>query len=371
MRVALVAETFLPRMNGVVNSVIHVARHLRNRGIPVMIVTASEFPDPDFEGVPVERVRSITLPGVHEYDVAVGSFSRCTRIVEDFAPTVVHLASPFVLGARMQAAAHSVGVPTVAVFQTDVAGFAAHYRFGPLARGADAVVRRIHADADLTLVPSTACEEYLHGLGVRRTRRWGRGVDLDQFHPARRSDLLRGGWAGAGVAVGFVGRIAPEKNVAILQHLVEHDDLRLVLIGDGPSRLSMARHLPAATFTGRLTGASLGEAVASLDILVAPGEHETICQVVQEAMAAGVPVVAPAVGGPRDLVRHGRTGLLYPPGDSAAMVQAVRRLADNPGLRRRMGQAGRAQVLGRSWPRVIDELVRHYAELGPGILQAA
>lgn len=371
MRVALVAETFLPRMNGVVNSVIQVARHLRSRGIPAIIVTASDFPDTHFERVPVERVRSITLPGVHEYDIAVGRYSRCTRIIEEFAPTVVHLASPFVLGARMQAAAHAAGIPTVAVFQTDVAGFAAHYRLGPLAQAADTVIRRIHADADLTLVPSTDCEAYLHGLGVRRTRRWGRGVDLDQFHPERRSDALRAEWSPRGVSVGFVGRLAPEKNVAILQHLAPHDDLHLVVIGDGPAHAAMTRQLPDATFTGRLSGAPLGQAVASLDVLVAPGEHETFCQVVQEAMAAGVPVVAPAVGGPRDLVSHGRTGLLYPPGDAAAMVQAVRRLADNPGLRMRMGAAGRAQVRGRSWSRVIDELVQHYADAGSGILQAA
>lgn len=371
MRVALVAETFLPRMNGVVNSVIHVARHLRDRDIPTLIVTASDFAADDFEGVPVERVRSISLPGVHEYDVAVGRFSRCSRIIEEFSPTVVHLASPFVLGARMQAAAHAAGVPTVAVFQTDVAGFAAHYRLGPLAQAADAVVRRIHADADLTLVPSTPCEEYLHGLGVRRTRRWGRGVDLLQFHPDRRSAPVRESWGTRGVAVGFVGRLAPEKNVSILRHVSGDEALQLVVIGDGPSAATMRRDLPGAAFTGRLSGDTLGQAVASLDVLVAPGEHETFCQVVQEAMAAGVPVVAPAVGGPRDLVLHGRTGLLYPPGDAAAMVQAVRRLVDNPGLRQRMGRTARAQVSGRSWSRLIDELVRHYADVSRGALQAA
>lgn len=371
MRVALVAETFLPRMNGVVNSVVHVARHLRDRDIPTVIVTPSDFAADHFEGVPVRRVRSISLPGVHEYDVAVGRFSRCTAILEDFAPTVVHLASPFVLGARMQAAAHAAGVPTVAVFQTDVAGFAAHYRLGPLAHAADSVVRRIHADADLTLVPSSPCEEYLHGLGVRRTRRWGRGVDLVQFHPDRRSTSLRASWGPRRVVVGFVGRLAPEKNVAILPHASVDDDVQLVVVGDGPSSASMRRDLPEAVFTGRLSGDALGEAVASLDILVAPGEHETFCQVVQEAMSAGVPVVAPSVGGPRDLVLHGRTGLLYPPGDVAAMAQAVRRLVDNPGLRQRMGHAARTQVSGRSWSRLIDELVRHYADVSRGALQAA
>jgi phosphatidylinositol alpha 1,6-mannosyltransferase len=371
MRVAVVAETFLPRMNGVVNSVIHITRHLKARGIPVVIVTASAYPDTSFEGIPVERVLAVTLPGVHEYDVAVGRFSRCASILAEFEPTVVHLASPFVLGARMQAAAHAAGVPTVAVFQTDVAGFAAHYRFGPLARAADSVVRRIHTDADLTLVPSSACEEYLHGLGVRRTRRWGRGVDVEQFHPHRRSAALRSAWTTAPVSVGFVGRVAPEKNVAMLAHLADEPDVHVVVIGDGPSRTALARSLPRATFTGRLSGDALGEAVASLDVVVAPGEHETFCQVVQEAMAAGVPVVAPAVGGPRDLVEHGRTGLLYPPGDAAAMRQAVRRLVDNPGLRQRMGAAGRERVAGRTWARVIDELVRHYSDVGPGILQAA
>ena len=170
MRVVISAETFLPRMNGVVNSVIQVARYLRDQGVPVLIIAPDLAGPREFEGIPVERVRSVTLPGVHDFDVSVATHARVARIMEAFQPTVVHLASPFVLGARVAATASAMGIPSVAVFQTDIAGYAQHYGMAPLAFIADAVIKKIHGSAAINLVPSTACEAYLTGLGVHNVQ---------------------------------------------------------------------------------------------------------------------------------------------------------------------------------------------------------
>jgi phosphatidylinositol alpha 1,6-mannosyltransferase len=131
-------------------------------------------------------------------------------------------------------------------------------------------------------------------------------------------------------------------------------------VGDGPTRARLERLLPGAAFLGMLTGDALGAAYATLDVFVHTGPFETFGQAVQEAMASGVPVVAPDAGGPRELVRHGRTGYLVPPGSSAALRAAVVALRDDPVLRCSFGRAGRRAVLGRSWPAVCEELLGHY-----------
>lgn len=372
MRVLISAETFLPRMNGVVNSVIQVARYLRDSGVPVLIIAPDLAGPREFEGIPVARVRSVTLPGVHDFDVSVATSSRIASIIEDFRPTVVHLASPFVLGARVEATARSLGIPSVAVFQTDIAGYAQHYGMAPLAFVADAVIRRIHSAAAVNLAPSTACQAYLTGLGVDNVHIWRRGVDQELFHPVRRSADLRRSWDAEGrTVVGYLGRLAPEKNVHSLARLAARSDMRVVVVGDGPCRADLQSLMPDAVFTGRLSGSDLGAAAASLDVLVAPGENETFCQVVQEGMASGVPVVAPAIGGPVDLIDSGADGLLYPAGDVDAMTECVLRLAHDELLRHRITSAGLRAVEHRSWRALGDELLLHYAAASPRTLVPA
>jgi phosphatidylinositol alpha 1,6-mannosyltransferase len=373
MRVVISAETFLPRMNGVVNSVIQVARYLRDQGVPVLIIAPDLTGPREFEGIPVERVRSVTLPGVHDFDVSVATHARVARILESFQPTVVHLASPFVLGGRVAATASAMGIPTVAVFQTDIAGYAQHYGLAPLAFIADAVIKKIHGSAAINLVPSTACESYLTGLGVDNVHVWRRGVDQALFNPARRSPELRRQWDVEGrTVVGYLGRLAPEKNVHSLAMVAARPDMRLVIVGEGPCRDELQAMMPSAVFTGRLAGDDLGATAASFDVLVAPGEHETFCQVVQESMASGVPVVAPAIGGPLDLIDTGVNGFLYPAGNPAAMVECVAQLARDEMLRHRFAAAGLLAVENRSWRALGHELYDHYlAAAGSSVLVTA
>jgi phosphatidylinositol alpha 1,6-mannosyltransferase len=121
--------------------------------------------------------------------------------------------------------------------------------------------------------------------------------------------------------------------------------------------------LPDAVFTGFRTGPDLSELVASMDVFVHTGADETFCQAIQEAMASGVPVVAPAAGGPLDLVEAGRTGLFYQPESVGELRAAVEVLTGNPKLRTEFGQRARGVVAGRTWPAVCDELLGHYAEV--------
>ena len=367
MRIAIAAESFLPRSNGVVNSVVQVSRHLKSRGIECLIIAPDSYPSDNFEGTAVHRVRSIEIPGVHDVDIVISSAQAMREVISDFGATSVHLASPFVLGWQALSGAQLAGVPVVSAYQTHIAGFAHHYGLSPVAFLANSVVRRIHRNSQLNLVPSRDSADYLRGLGVSRIDMWGRGVDLAQFDPSRRSAQLRATWGAEGrKVVGFVGRLAPEKNVHLLRAFADDPHVTVVVVGDGPSRVSLEHSMPRAHFTGRLSGNELAVTMASMDVLVAPGELETFCQVVQEAMASGVPVVAPAIGGPRDLIEHESTGLLYGPGKSAEMVSHVSRLMSDDLLHARIARAGNAWVQGRTWSALGDQLIGYHRRVAFG-----
>jgi phosphatidylinositol alpha 1,6-mannosyltransferase len=277
-----------------------------------------------------------------------------------------------IVGALGLWAARRFAVPTVAVYQTDLAGFAGSYGLGFASRAAWRWMRRVHTNADRTLAPSSSAAAALAAHGVPRVHRWARGVDIERFQPSRRDEQLRAQLAPTGeMLVGFVGRLAPEKRVLRLSALHDIPGIQLVVVGDGPDRQKLARQLPNAVFLGFKTGDALARAYASLDVFVHTGPYETFCQTVQEALASGLPVIAPNAGGPRDLVVHGDTGFLVretgqPDADTifaAGLRAAVRTLASNPELRTRWGAAARRSVLGRTWPAVCAELVTHYAQL--------
>ncbi|MRG61365.1 glycosyltransferase [Agromyces sp. CFH 90414] len=372
MKVALLAESFLPHMNGVTNSLLRVIEHLDSRGDEALVIApragrlaeASEAVDhPALRGATARYLRSVPLPGYADVRLAFASTHRLTVLLREFDADVVHLASPFVLGWQGVQAARAAGVPSVAVYQTDVPAYAQRYGVPIAAPALERHLVRLHNRATLTLAPSAAARRRLDELGVERVRPWARGVDTDLFHPRRRDAAWRRRIAPAGeVVVGYVGRLAPEKQVGDLAALAGLPGVRLVIVGDGPERATLERRLPGAVFTGFLSGTALAEAVAGFDVFVHPGEHETFCQTVQEALASGVPVVAVGRGGPLDLVQSSRTGWLYRPGDLGDLRARVQDLTGDEAKRRAFGLAARASVEGRSWRRLGDELIGHYED---------
>ncbi|SLG56961.1 Probable glycosyl transferase [Mycobacteroides abscessus subsp. abscessus] len=380
MRIAIVAESFLPNVNGVSNSVLRVLEHFRRTGHEAIVI-APDTPRgqapaaTEYAGVPVHRVPAIMFPKVSTLPLGVPQ-PRMVRIFREFALDVVHLASPFVLGYGGLRAAQHLDVPVVAVYQTDVAGFADSYGAGFAARAAWRWTKHLHGRADRTLAPSSSAMEDLAMHGIPRVFRWSRGVDIERFAPSARDDELRRAWSPKGKPIiGFVGRLAPEKHVERLAVLAGRDDLQLVIVGGGVEREALEKLMPTAVFTGELTGSALSRAYASLDVFIHPGEHETFCQAVQEALASGVPSIAPDAGGPRDLVIPGRNGMLLPVADfEARLGMAVDHLVQ-PATRSRFSAAARRGVLARTWPAICDELLEHYAAaagttLGRGIMTA-
>lgn len=364
MKVALLAESFLPHMNGVTHSLLQVLRHLERRGHEALVVAPRSGPiDRPLHGARTVLLPSVPLPSYPDVRVTLTGAHRLTAIMREHGAEVVHLASPFVLGWRGLVAAEPLGIPSVAVYQTDIPSYAERYGVPGAAPALTRHLSRLHRRASLTLAPSTSALERLHDIGVESylTRLWRRGVDTEHFAPERRSEHWRRSVARDDeVVVGYVGRLAPEKQVEDLRAIADLPRTRLVIIGDGPSRPQLERMLPDAHFTGFLGGDALAEAMASLDVFVHPGESETFCQTIQESLASGVPVVATGRGGPLDLVHSSVDGWLYRPGDLAELRDRVRDLVGDDAKRRAFGVQARLGVRGRGWDVLGDELIGHY-----------
>src|SRR5580692_2298208 len=371
MRVAIITESFPPDVNGVAHCVVRVAELLAADGHQPLVIAPKppraarsrrEDKDPGPFPYPVVRVPAVPLPGYPSFRLGLPS-RRLRNALIKHRTEVVHLASPVVLGAHGAAVAKRLGLPVVAVFQTDLPSYAHAYRLG---RPGEAVawrwLRGIHNQAARTLAPSTVTATGLLGRGIDNVWLWGRGVDTARFDPTRRSAQIRARLAPGGEVIGgYVGRLAPEKHVELLAGITALPGVRLVIGGAGPTEATLRQEMPDAVFLGERRGGELAAIYASLDVFVHSGPYETFGQTLQEAAASGLPVVAPAAGGPLDLVEDGVTGYLVPPGDADAFAAAVARLAVDPATRAAFGAAGRRKVLTRSWPALTEELIGHYA----------
>ncbi|MFW6774598.1 glycosyltransferase [Nocardioides sp. CPCC 205120] len=354
MRIALVTESFYPATDGTTTTVRNLLDRLVDRGHTVRLVA----PAPgltSYRGVEIVRVRALDKPG-----------RQVRAALEGFAPDLVHVTSSLELGPTIgrKALKHArrLDVPTVVVQQTPVSDLAA-----PLWQA------KVAERADRVLVTARWMVDRLAALDVD-AHLWSPGVDTAAFTPALRDEWLHDKWAkarsrgGPRVVVGYVGALEKDHGVRRLPEVAAVPGTRLVVVGQGSQREWLTHRLagvtgPGAKLAGPLTAGDLTTAVASLDVLVHPGEHLTCAHTLREAAASGVPVVAARTGGARDVVAHLESGLLFDPSTPRGLRDAVEAVtADrHRGL---MGAHGRELALQRSWHDAVDELVeRHYASV--------
>ncbi|WP_087483414.1 glycosyltransferase family 4 protein [Brachybacterium massiliense] len=369
MRILFVAESFLPHMNGVTNSVLRVVDHFAASGDDLGII-APKWPGADKHlrttcgrKVRVHRVVSAPMPGYADVRIAATSATTLRRRIDEFQPDVIHLASPMVLGGRAVVAAQKAGVPTVAVYQTDIPGYTARYGMPFLENATWQLLRDVHNRATLNLAPSHATRDELIQHGIERVDLWRRGVDTSLFSPSLRSESLRAQYAKRHEKlVIYMGRLAAEKQVEDLKVIHDMPGVRLLIVGDGPERETLRRMMPRARFAGFRSGTDLAEHLASADLFIHPGELETFGQTVQEAMASGLPVIAPRRGGPVDLVSPSRTGWLYTPGMLDEMRDRASDLLFDDAKRRAFGRAAADSVRKRTWPVLAEQLRGYYLQ---------
>lgn len=363
LRVVIVTESFLPQVNGVTNSVLRILEHLRAEGHQALVIAPESAGGiSEYAGFRVKRVPSLEMKGM----LPLGFPQKTIEpLIDGFSPDVVHLASPFFLGNYASKVAERLGVPTLSIYQTDIAGFARHYGLTIAHDSLKRWVAKIHTRTSRTLAPSNWSCEDLKNSGVKNVHLWPRGVDSEKFSPERRDINLRCELLEDRPdrkLIGYVGRLANEKRIDDLLALDLRDDIQLVIVGDGPARLRLEKILKNAKFVGYQSGSDLARYYASLDIFVHTGKHETFCQSVQEALASGVPVIAPNFGGPTDLVKHGWTGYLIDTANQYSLNHAVNQILQfsEPAL---MGARARESVVDRTWQLVNAQLIQHYRDL--------
>lgn len=369
LRIALFSEVFLPSVDGVVNTVCRLVRHLDRRGHRVLIFAPQGAPR-RFANAPVIGLPAWPLPVYPDYHLVVPpGLDRLSPYLEAFRPDIVHVASPVWMGDLALTWANRRGVPAVAVYHTDIPGFAQRYGFGWLTEPIWWLTRRVYGKAQRNLAPTEVVRAELTARGIANVHIWGRGVDADLFAPQRRSAAMRerlsAGHPDAPLLL-YTGRLAVEKRIEWLRPVLDAlPQARLAIVGDGPDRPRLEKIFADApvVFMGYLFGDELAAAYASADCFVFPSANETFGNVVLEAMAAGLPVVGVAAGGVRQLVQHGATGWLADADDPEAFVAYVRRLVEEPAVAHEMGALGREAAEQRNWDAVGDELLAHYAAL--------
>jgi glycosyltransferase involved in cell wall biosynthesis len=381
MRILFCTDTYPPQVNGVsVVTALSVAG-LRDRGWECAVIAprypaggATVFTEARTGGEAVlDSIPSIAMPGYPDVRLAAPSYGVIAGLIRRFQPDLVHSETEFVLGRLGQVAGGRAGLPLVSSYHTDFAKYAAAYGMpwmqGPISR----YIARFHQRSRRTYTPSRPAREDLLRAGVHDVEVWGRGVDIEAYHPRYRS----AGWRdrldiGDRYTFVYVGRLAAEKRVEqivaayrVAQRTLPPDSTRLVIAGAGPQEAMIRADSPAGTiFLGYLDRrVELPALYASADAFVFASLTETLGLVVLEAMASGLAVIATPAGGVADHLRDGVNGLAVPPADIPAMAAAMVTLASDRPLTRRLAEGARATAEALSWDRELDRLDTSYREV--------
>jgi phosphatidylinositol alpha 1,6-mannosyltransferase len=367
LRVALVTGNYNYAIDGVALTTNRLVRFLEGAGVPVRVF-APTAPRPLFphEGTLVP-VPSVQIPN-NPYRLALGLPPSARKELKAFAPTVVHLCTPDLLGFAALRWARLRRIPVVATYHTHFNGYLSYYRLGFLGPVVWRIIRWFYRRcAELYVAaPSMADELRKHGVRANFVES-PFGVDTARFHPGRRSAEWRRshGIADDDVVVSFVGRLVWEKGLAVFADVLnklrsDGVKFRTLVVGDGPARAEFRERIPHAVFTGSLAGDALATAYASSDVFLNPSASETFGCVTVEALASGLAAVVADAPGSRDIVRNGVDGIVCPPGDREAFGLVVRRLIENPAARSALRQAGVRRAAVYRWDAILAEMLESY-----------
>lgn len=373
LHVSVVTETYPPEINGVAITVARLVRGLRADGHAVTVTRPWQSGDHAAPHAPATAAgadvltRGIPIPRYPGLKAGLPCGRRLRRLWREQRPDVVHVATEGPLGWSAVQAARALSIPCVSEFRTNFHAYSEHYGIGFLRGLVLGYLRRFHNRCHATMAPTDSLARSLASEGFERLHVVGRGVDTGLFNPGRRSEALRRSWgAGPGdIVVLSVGRIAPEKNLGLLERsaaaiAAARPDSRMVVVGDGPCRAALQGRWPSAVFVGKQRDDALAAHYASGDLLLFPSLTETYGNVTLEAMASGLGVVAFDYGAAAEAIQHGRSGWLAPRGDDSAFVAAAVRAATHAGELACARTAAAAESARLGWGRVLEDLVAVY-----------
>ena len=368
IRVALFSGNYNYVRDGANQALNRLVGYLLRQGVKVRVYSPTTD-TPAFEPTgDLVSVPSVPVPGRPEYRVGLGLNAQIRRDLEAFAPNLVQISAPDVIGHRAVTWARRHKIPIVASVHTRFDTYLEYYHLQalePLARG---IMRRIYQRCDAILAPAESTAAVLHAQRMSRDISiWSRGVDREQFNPGRRDMAWRRsvGIKDDELAIAFLGRIVMEKGLDVFADAIDALTGREVkhhalVIGDGPARQWFVDRLPDGIFVGHQVGPDLARALASADVFFNPSITEAFGNVTLEAMACGLPVVAASATGASTLVTDGQTGALVEPGDAEAYADALEAYARDPALRERHGAAGLAYAETRDWDHINSVVLKTY-----------
>ncbi|UCV11139.1 glycosyltransferase family 1 protein [Dechloromonas denitrificans] len=359
--IVFVTETFPPEVNGVAMTVGRLVDGMRQRGHRVSVIrprqgaadTGSEFEQP---------VSGLPLPGYPGLRFGLPAGRMLARQWRLRRPDLVHVVTEGPLGWSAVSTARRLGIPVTSGFHTNFDRYSVHYGVGWLRPAVAAYLRTLHRRTQATMVPTEALAADLAGEGLSGVRVVGRGVDTQLFDPTRRSALLRQAWGvpEGGLACLYVGRMAAEKNLALVEKSFAaiqsvRPDARLIWVGDGPAAAALRLRHDDHCFAGVRLGESLATHYASADFFLFPSLSETYGNVVAEAMASGLPVLAYRSAAAAELIRDGLNGRLVSPGDETQYLESALDLARaGPLLLSELAAAARLSIMPRNWASVVE-----------------
>ncbi len=369
MRIAMITETYPPEINGVAMTLRHLVDGLAELGHDVEVIRPKQNKDDvarQEEPMPghVEHVplRGLPIPRYDGLKFGLPAQRRLMKRWKQQKPDVTHIATEGPLGVTAMRAARKLGIPVTSSFHTNFHEYGKHYGYGLLARMVIKYLRWVHAHATCTLVPSQDIVDALVADKFENVHILARGVDTKLFSPERRSQALRQEWGIADdeLVVGYVGRVAEEKNIPLTAEaysaMREVDPkLKLVIVGDGPAMPGLKKKYPDAVYAGMRTGEDLAAHYASCDMFVFGSVTETFGNVVIEAMASGLAVLAYDYAAPKRYIQHGQNGMLATFDDKDDFIAKARELADDRDRVQKMGVNARRTVDGHSWAAIIHQ----------------
>lgn len=369
LSIALITETFPPEINGVANTLGRLADGLRAKGHRLQLVRPRQSGDHGIKSD--ERLiltRGWPLPGYPGLQWGQTALHKLLRHWKRQRPDVLYIATEGPLGFSALRAAGRLGIPVVSGFHTNFQQYTGHYGVGLLTRAMTNYLRWFHNRTRMTLVPSVSQKIDLERRGFERLELLARGVDGQLFHPGKRSAQLRQQWglADDDIAVLHVGRLALEKNLGLLcrsfralQSRYPQRTLKLILVGDGPQRTSLQQQLPDAIFCGLQRGEELARHYACGDLFLFPSLSETFGNVVLEALASGLGVVAFDQAAAAQHIHHGHNGALAGADDEYGFIESACWLLETPETLRRVRLNARQHAARQGWPAIVELFEQH------------
>jgi phosphatidylinositol alpha 1,6-mannosyltransferase len=372
LRIALFSGNYNYVRDGANQALNRLVGYLLRQGAEVRVYSPT-VAEPAFPATgELVSVPSLPFPGGRgEYRFPLALSPRVRHDLAAFAPNVLHVSSPDVVGHRAVSWARGQDLPVLASVHTRFETYFRYYNMAFMEPVIEAILRRFYRRCDALVAPSESMAQVLRAQRMNYDiSLWSRGVDREVFNPERRDLAWRRslGIADKEVAVGFLGRLVMEKGLDVFSDTIDELTRRgiahkVLVIGEGPARGWFEARLPAALFAGFQSGADLGRAVAGMDVLFNPSVTETFGNVTLEAMACGRPVVAAAATGSESLVDDGASGRLVRPGAIHAFAEALRGYVEQPELRTAHGAAGEARSLEFSWDRINQAVADTYLRL--------